>query len=339
MARIHDVAKLARVHISTVSRVVSRPEVVAPTTRRRVLRAIKALQYQPNSIAKSLRMCASGKLLVITPDLTNAIFSLVLGGIEDAANRAGYAVLLGYTAWGDEAREDRYSRMMMNREADGLIFLSPRVPKAAESLVRAAQGKRAPVVNVLSCARELGIPSVHIDNEKAAYQAMDHLYSLGHRDIAVITGPTGSKVTQDRLRGVRARARKAGIKAELPVAADELSAEGGRVAAEQLLARTPRPTALFCTKDEMAFGAIECVRQHGLRIPEDVSVVGFDDIPFARYTDPPLTTVAQPMHDIGKTAVKLLFDVIDGQSDVPLSVVLPHQLVVRGTTGRPKQMT
>jgi LacI family repressor for deo operon, udp, cdd, tsx, nupC, and nupG len=336
MADIRDVAKRAGVHISTVSRVLSHPGIVAPATRQRVLRAIKALAYTPNSIAAGLRTRRSGKILVITPDLSNAIFPMVLGGIEDAANRAGYAVLLGYTNWGDKAREERYVKMMTNSEADGLIFMSPQIPKAATTLVRNAMaGRRAPVVNVLSCDPAAGIPSVHIDNEKAAYHALDYLYGLGHRRVALITGPPDSTIVRDRMRGALTRAREAGVKGKLPSAHGELSIEAGRLAAEQLLAQRPLPTAIFCTKDEMAIGALECARRRGFRVPHDLSIVGFDDIPFAQHTDPALTTMSQPMCEIGQTAVKLLLDITERNAPVPASVVLPHQLSVRASTAPP----
>ncbi len=321
--------------MSTVSRVLSRPDMVAPATRQRVLKAIETLKYRPNSAAASLRTRRSRKILVITPDLTNAIFPAVLAGIEIAANRAGYAVLLGYTAWGDPAREERYVQMMARQEADGLIFLSPAIPKAALYLARTGSSHRpAPVVNVLSCDPSAGIPSVHVDNARAAYQGIDYLYGLGHRHVAVVTGPPGSKVVRDRLRGVRARAREAGIR-RLRVVDGELSIEGGRLAAEQLFSETPQPTAVFCTKDEMAIGVLESARLRGLRVPRDVSIVGFDDIPFAQHIDPALTTIAQPMGEIGQTGVKLLLDILDGGGAVPASVVLPHQLAVRGSTAPP----
>jgi LacI family repressor for deo operon, udp, cdd, tsx, nupC, and nupG len=337
MADIHDVARRARVHISTVSRVLSHPEVVAPATRNRVLKAIAVLNYSPNPAAIHLRTRRSKKLLVITPDLSNAIFPAVLGGIEAAANRAGYTVLLGYTAWGEPEREERYVRMMANHEADGLVFLSPEIPRAALYLTtHPTASPRPPVVNVLSCDTAAGIPSVHVDNYKAAYQAMDYLYSLGHRHIALVNGPRGTTIAHDRFQGALARARESGHRS-LRAVNGELSFEGGRLAAEQLLTESPRPTAIFCTKDEMAIGVMDSARLHGLHVPRDLSVMGFDDVPLAQYTTPTLTSVTQPMCDLGQAAVKLVIDILAGADSVPASVVLPHQISVRASTGAPRR--
>src|SRR6266566_67641 len=185
---IHQVAKRAGVSAATVSRVLSRPVMVTASTRRRVMRAVEFLGYVPNSAGRSLRSLRSGKLLVTVPDISNPFFSLILQGIEDAAQREGYAVLLGDTQH-DKEREDRYALMLKRKEADGLIVLGHRLPREASALVRAMAPRCAPVVNGCEFSPRLGIPSVHIDNAKAAAEAMDHLYRLGHRRVGVITGP------------------------------------------------------------------------------------------------------------------------------------------------------
>src|SRR3954462_231475 len=203
---IYEVAKRAGVSPSTVSRVLSQPGVVSAKTRSRVLRAVDVMGYTPNSAAKNLRTLRTGKLLVTGPDISNPFFSLILQGIEDAAQREGYAVLLGDTQH-DEAREDRYALMLKRKEADGLIVLGHRLPPEAAALVRATAPRCAPVVNGCEFTPKLGIPSVHIDNAKAAAEAMDHLYRLGHRRIGIITGPLVNPLSRDRLRGATARAK------------------------------------------------------------------------------------------------------------------------------------
>ena len=185
MSNIYEVAKRAGVSTATVSRVLSQPNVVAPATRRRVLQAVERLGYEPNSTAQSLRTTRTGKLLVTVPDISNPFFSLILQGIEDAAQREGYSVLVGDTQH-DDKREERYALMLKRKEADGLIFLGHRLPKEAAAMIRAAAPRCAPVVNGCEFSPTLGIPSVHIDNAKAAYEAMDHLYGLGHRQTAAI---------------------------------------------------------------------------------------------------------------------------------------------------------
>src|SRR5438105_7754079 len=188
MPNIYEVARRAGVSTATVSRVLSQPDVVSPSTRSRVLRAVERLGYEPNAAAKNLRTLRTAKLLVTVPDISNPFFALILRGIEDAAQREGYSVLLG-DAQHDEDREERYALMLKRKEADGLIVLGHRLPGAAAALVRAMAPRCAPVVNGCEFSPKLGIPSVHIDNAKAAAEAMDHLYRLGHRRIGIITGP------------------------------------------------------------------------------------------------------------------------------------------------------
>lgn len=309
---------------------------VSPATRERVMEAVELLGYTPNAAAKNLRTQRSGKLLVTVPDISNPFFSLILQGIEDAALRAGYAVLIGDTQH-DPAREERYAQMLRKKEADGLIFLGHRLPKEAASLIRAADARRAPVVNGCEFSPRLGVPSVHIDNEKASYEAMEHLYGLGHRRIAAITGPLISPLSRDRLRGAVAGAKAAGAKKDLVVIQGDFSIASGKAAAEQLLSKKRRPTAAFCFNDEMAMGVMDTARRRGLRVPADLSVVGFDDIRFARYLDPPLTTVTQPMREIGEGCVRLLLEVLSGNTLAPVSITLPHHLTVRSTTAPPRR--
>src|SRR2546425_11922911 len=289
---IYAVAKRAGVSTATVSRVLSRPEVVAPSTRRKVMRAVELLGYVPNSAAKNLRTLRSGKLLVTVPDISNPFFSLILQGIEDTALREGYSVLVGDTQH-DVKREERYAQMLKRREADGLIFLGHRLPKEAATLIKAMAPRCAPVVNGCEFSPRLGVPSVHIDNAKAAAEAMDHLYRLGHKRIGIITGPLVSPLSRDRLRGATARAKQQHAERDFVVMNGDFSIESGAAAAERLLGRREPPTAIFCFNDEMAMGAIETAKRSGLRVPLDLSILGLDDISFAPGIAPPLTAVAQ----------------------------------------------
>jgi LacI family repressor for deo operon, udp, cdd, tsx, nupC, and nupG len=331
MPNIYEVAKRAGVSTATVSRVLSRPQVVSPETRRRVLNAVKAMAYAPNSAAKNLRTLRTGKLLVTVPDISNPFFSLILQGIEAAAHREGYAVLFGDTQH-DENREERYALMLQRKEADGLIFLGHRLPKTAGDLVRSMAPACAPVVNGCEFNPRLRIPSVHIDNAAAASEAMGHLYRLGHRRIGIVTGPLVSPLSRDRLRGATTRAREEGAEQDFVIMHGDFSIGSGAAAAERLFARDEPPTAVFCFNDEMAFGVIEVARRQGVRVPHDLSVMGFDDIRFSAHMDPPLTTVAQPMREIGEGTVRLLLDILSGKTVAPMSVTLPHTLIVRRST-------
>jgi LacI family repressor for deo operon, udp, cdd, tsx, nupC, and nupG len=316
-----------------VSRVLSNPGVVSIKTRLKVLKAVDVLGYIPNSTAKNLRRSRTGKLLVTVPDISNPFFSLILQGIEDAAQREDYAVLVGDTQH-DERREQRYALMLNSKEADGLIFLGHRLPEAAAALARSTGPRCAPIVNGCEFNPRLGIPSVHIDNARAASDAMHLLYDLGHERIGVITGPLVSPLSRDRLRGASTTAKKRSAE-ELSVTAGDFSVESGTEGAQRLFAAPRPPTAIFCFNDEMAMGVLEFARKKRLRVPKDLSVVGFDDIRFARYTDPPLTTIAQPMRAIGEGTVRLLLSILNDDTATPESVTLPHTLITRSSTAAP----
>ena len=332
MSTIYEVAKRAGVSTATVSRVLSRPDVVAPETRKKVMQEVERLGFTPNFTAANLRSFRTWKLLVTVPDISNPFFSQILQGIEDAAQRRGYAVLLGDTQH-DTKREERYTLMLKRKEADGLIFLGHRLPKEAAALIKAATPRCAPIVNGCEFSPRLGVPSVHIDNAKAAAEAMAHLYRLGHRRIGVITGPLVSPLSRDRLRGAKAQAASEGAAAELRFAQGDFSIGSGVAMGDYLLGQTNPPTAIFCFNDGMAVGVIQAAKRRGRRVPNDLSVIGFDDIQFAGYTDPPLTTVAQPMREIGEGTVRLLLEILEGKADVtPVSITLPHTLMVRGST-------
>jgi len=330
MPNIYDVARRAGVSPSTVSRVLSRPDMVSGITRAQVMRAVEQLGFIPNSTAKNLRRASTRKLLVTVPDISNPFFSLILQGIEDAALRHDYAVLFGDTQH-DENREQRYALMLNSKEADGLIFLGHRLPEAAAALARAAAPHCAPIVNGCEFNRRLGVPSVHIDNARAASDVVHLLHDLGHRRIGVITGPLASPLSRDRLRGAATTAKRRGGE-DLIVVNGDFSVPSGIAGARQLLGNSRPPTAIFCFNDEMAMGVLEVAREKRLRVPRDLSVVGFDDIRFAQYTRPPLTTISQPMRAIGEGTVRLLLAIIDDPAVTPESITLPHMLVTREST-------
>ena len=336
---ILDVAAAADVSTATVSRVLSAPEKVSEVTRRRVLKAIRQLGYSPNAAAKSLRTSTTRKLLVTVPDIANPFFSLIIQGIEEAASREGYAVVLGDTHH-DSAREERYGEMLLRREVDGLIFLGHSLSKAAQALMQPRRkGRMAPIVNGCEYSPGLGVPSAHVDNEAAAREAMKHLYDLGHRHIGVITGPLVSPLSRDRLSGVKECARSHGRRRELVVVDGDFSIESGIAGAARLLAQRPHPTAIFSFNDEMAIGVLDYAQRVGRLVPDTLSVVGFDDIRFARYVRPALTTVSQPMLDIGRETVRLLLGILHGSITSPVSITLPHRLEIRSSTGAVPQAT
>src|SRR5438093_6392407 len=233
---MYEVAKRAGGSTSPVSRSLTPPELTSPETRGVVLKAVKQLGYAPNSAAKHLRTRRSGNLLVTVPDISNPFFALILQGIEDEAQRKGYAVLLGDTQH-DPKREARYALMLMRKEADGLIFLGHRLPRPAAQLVRSMAPRYAPIVNGCEFSPRLGVPSVHIDNATAAAEAMDHLYGLGHRRIGIVTGPLVSPLSRDRLAGATSRAKAEQAEHDVIVVQGDFSIEAGVAAVERLLDR------------------------------------------------------------------------------------------------------
>ncbi len=330
MATIKMVAERAGVSTATVSRALSDPHRVQSKTRARVQEAIDALGYAPNFAAKSLRTLRTRKIIVMIPDVSNPFFAEVLRGAEDAAEDAGYSVLLGDTR-GDMTREAQYAEMLLRKEADGLIFLGHRLPSALTKLVQ-QKGFAAPVVNGCDFSRELGVSSVHIDNAKAAADAINLLLSMGHRRIALLAGPDTSFLTRDRMSGARGAAAIAGVTEQLLALHGDYTIESAVAMTASLIQRKDRPTALFCFSDEMAIGALAACRAHGLACPDDVSIIGFDDIRYARFQDPPLTTIRQPMDLMGKEAVRILLAILDGNTSCQW-VTLPHDLVARSSTG------
>jgi len=326
---IRDVAAAARVSVATISRVLSNPGQVAPATRKAVLQVVRRMGYSPNAAAKSLRTFRSRKFLVTVPDIANPFFARIIQGIEDAALAEGYSVVLGDTHH-EPGREEHYALMLMQREADGLIFLGHRLPESLKAWFR-SRSSMPPVVNGCEYSRSLAVPSAHIDNAAAAAQAMDYLYALGHKRIAVVTGPMASPLSRDRLAGAQRSARAHRAQKQLVVVNGDFSIDAGITAAARLLALEPRPTAVFCFNDEMAFGVLDHARRRGLKLPESLSVVGFDDIRFARYADPPLTTISQPAQEIGRETVRLLIGVLNGTIKSAVSVTLPHRLEIRSS--------
>ncbi|MEJ7926344.1 LacI family DNA-binding transcriptional regulator [Sphingobium sp. AN641] len=329
MATIKMVAARAGVSTATVSRAISNPEQVLPPTRARVREAIEALGYAPNSAAKNLRMLRTSKIVVMVPDVSNPFFSEVLRGAEETAQAAGYAVLLGDTNDNAE-REAQYAAMLLRKEADGLIFLGHRMPAALIRIV-AEKDMAAPIVNGCDYSPKHGVAGVHIDNLSAASEAVALLLSMGHRRIGIVAGPRDSHITRDRLAGVRrAAAEQSG---DLIVVHGDYTIESGARLTTQLLLAADRPTGIFCFSDEMAVGALSAARAAGLVCPKDLSIIGFDDVRYARFMDPPLTTIRQPMKLIGSTAVELLLAILNGGSvERAAAITLPHDLVVRGST-------
>lgn len=327
---ILDVARLARVSPATVSRVLNNSHPVSAQTRERVLQAIEALHYHPNALARGLLKRQTAILGVLVPDVSNPYYSVILRGIEDEARLHGYSVLVCNTDR-DPSRHVQYLRTLRERRADGIIVAGGQLDREAVNFLRRTEMK------VVAIGRHLvAVPSVRVDNVAAASEATRYLISLGHRRIATITGPAGSLTAADRLEGYRRALAEAGIPFDPQyVVEGSFRAEGGYEGTKHLFTLSTPPTAILAGNDRMAFGAIRALHEMGFRVPQDVSIVGFDDTLVARYTVPALTTVAIPMYDLGRKAAFLLFARLQGKR-TPMVTVLPTELRIRESTGPPQ---
>ena len=332
MTNIREVSKVAGVSVATVSRTMRHPDRVRKKTREKVLAAIEAVGYRPNMMARNFRAKKSFAVVVLVPNIANPFFSRVIRGIEQGAQQEGYAVLLGDTQ-GLKEREAEYISLVSSRQADGVIQLSANVDGVLD-ILDTANGP-VPLVNACECAVNPQCPTVRIDNVAAALKAMEHLISLGHERIGIVLGPGDSPLTIDRLKGYKLalKEHKLPFDKRLVVSGD-FSLRSGRRAVTSLSSVNNPPTAIFCCNDEMAIGAMRRIKRSGFRVPEDVSIVGFDDIEFASYVDPPLTTISQPTEELGKMAFSVLLDLLEGRTPEQTDFVLPTELIVRDSTGK-----
>ncbi|WP_158681624.1 LacI family DNA-binding transcriptional regulator [Microbulbifer pacificus] len=333
---IKKVAKLAGVSTATVSRYLNSPEQVKEKTRNKVQAAIDAVGYAPNALARNFRRGKTSLIVVVLPAVGDPFLDGVMRGVWRVADEQGYSILIRDTQ-SNSHEFDEYTDMVFSKQADGILLLASISPFEEATANRGSARAHPPLVLGLeSVSAELShFPSVRVDNIAAAADGTDYLIQLGHQRIGFITGKRDSLLTRDREKGYR----KAMRKAKLAVSNDwivegEQSIDGARRATRRLLDLEQRPTALFCANDEMALGALHEIKSAGLRIPRDISVIGFDDIRYAEIADPPLTTIAQPAEEIGERSMRRLCQVIDGGEGDSTPEIVPHRLIVRKSTGR-----
>ncbi|MBX0329484.1 LacI family transcriptional regulator [Oscillochloris sp. ZM17-4] len=331
---IEEIARLADVSRSTVSRVLNNHPSVRPHVRERVLEVIRTQDYTPNAAARSLASARSRAISVVIPRsaaqiFTDPFFALALQGISEGCISGGYFLMLSMVTPDHEERF--YNQVLRGQHFDGVLMLSsdiddPLLPR----LIR----DRMPLVLIGQHPYLEGIVSVDVDNREGARLAVDHLIGLGYRDIATISGSLLMMAGQARRDGYKQALLAAGI----PISPELLveggfSQEGGYIAMRSLIALPNRPRAVFVASDTMAIGALRAIAEAGLRVPEDIAVVGFDDLPTAAYASPPLSTVRQPIIELGAAAVRALIAQIESPEPQQRLQILPTQLVVRASCG------
>lgn len=330
---INDVAKLANTSATTVSHVINNTRFVSPETKKRVEDAITALGYRPNSMARSLRSGESRTIGLIVPDNSNPYFAEVLRLIENYGYSKGYSVIL-CNSDGDVNKEIDYAELLVAKQVDGIIFISTN--DSFEHLIQS----RISSIPMIVLDRDVHLSDTDVllvDNFQGGYQAAKYLIGLGHTRIGCITGPSILTPSADRVKGYQAALEEVGIPVNPDyIVAGDFQVSGGEQGMRDLLNLNPPPTAVFSCNDLMAIGAMRQIREAQLSVPDDISLIGFDDIALTSYISPQLTTIAQPIEDIARTTIELIIKRIQGKgAEQPAQlVVLPTKLIVRESCSR-----
>ena len=329
MTTIREVAESAGVSYATVSHVINNTRLVSPETRERVLAAMDTLNYRPNALARSLRQGKTNTIGLVLPDSANPFFAEISRSIEDEAFKKGYSVFLCNTE-SDTKRELFYVDVLSKKQVDGIIFVA--AGDQADSLDYLLQ-RNMPVVMIDRNVPNVEGDAVLTDHQLGGYLATRHLLKLGHTQIACIAGPSSITPSAERIIGYRRALEEAGLPFdEKLVIRGDYHAQSGMDITNSLLKMNPRPTAIFALNDLMAIGALRAAAEVGYSIPKDLAVVGYDDLEIARFTNPPLTTIAQAKKEIGAQAVNLLVDRMARKSRPPSRLVLAPELIVRRST-------
>ncbi len=335
-ATVYDVAAQAGVSTQTVSRVLNNYPKVSKATRDRVLAAIDKLDYVPNSLARGLVTRRTRTIGVVVYDIANPFYGQLVRGIEDAAFSSGYDLIIGNSD-ADARKDHSYLRVFSRRRVDGILAT---IADPSKNDLGAWTHASCPVVFLDKFFSSEQCSYVTVNNRQAACEAVDHLFELGHRRIGIVTASsTASDAINERFAGYRQAFQSRGVacEPELRAICERQNQEGGYQATPELLGLRERPSALFCVNDAIAIGAMRAIYEAGLRIPDDISVVGFDDVPIAGLLRVPLTTVAQPIREMGAAAMRLLAERIDGGTSLPhRHVILDAHLVPRDSTAPPK---
>ena len=325
---IKDVAKKAGVSIATVSRILNGLPGYTMATRQTVLDVIQEIGYRPNAIARGLVNKHTNTIGVLLPSISSRLASALLNGIENAAHQLDYSTIICNTER-DGKRTLEYLNVLSEKQVDGIIVTSEWLRDAYEEALVAM---KIPVILVLTVSSHLPIPHIKLDDKLAAYQATEYLIDHGHTKIGMISGARDDKLAGlPRIEGYKqALSDNSLMISEDRIAYGDFAYKSGIRCMEELFQRFPEITAVFAASDEMAVGAFSCAYRKGIKIPDELSVIGYDDTQDAEMAIPPLTTVSQPVYEMGQRAVGMLF----GDSETTESVIMPHRIVERDSVRR-----
>jgi DNA-binding LacI/PurR family transcriptional regulator len=329
---IRDVAQLAGVSHQTVSRVINQYDRINPETRKKVDDAIEVLGYHPSAIARSMSYGGTRTFACISPNLTDYTFASMIEGAETYAREHGY-FLISATAPDASSFQNLVEQLVQSRRTEGLLVINPYADKRYLYLP-----KDVPVVLLGARPRTKGLASVALDDKQGGYLATKHLLSLGHKQIALISGPLEEDCVQDRINGYKKALDEAGLPIDKElIYSGDWSATSGQVGVENLIKQGTYFSAIFAQNDRMATGAIHFMQKIDWRIPEDVSIVGFDDMPLSSYFNPSITTIRQDVPILGHNAVRLLINKIEYPGEEIQQLLYTPELVVRNSTSEVKK--
>ena len=330
MPTVLDVAKVAGVAPITVSRVINNAGYISQETREKVEAAINELGYVPNTLARGLRSKRTNALALVVADITNPYFTSMARGVEDIAGLNGYTVIYCNTDE-SETKEDKYANILVQRQVDGVML----VPAGGNAkTVRYLDNNKIDVVVLDRRVPEMDTNLVCSDSENGARELTDLLINLGHKRIAIITGPDNVSTSTDRVVGYRAALNKAGLSANEQVYYGGFNQQTGYESTRIAMRSSQKPTAIFAANNFILIGVVKALRELNLRVPEDVSVVGFDDFPESMLIEPFFTVAIQPAYEMGQKAAELLIKKINGEIEEGCrKIILPTEIIVRRSTG------
>ena len=328
---IYDVAREASVSMATVSRVVNGNPNVKPTTRKKVLETIERLGYRPNAVARGLASKRTTTVGAIIPDISSMFFADLARGIEDIATMYKYNIILANSDRNKE-KELQLINTMLEKQVDGILFMGGEI---TEEHIRQLTSSSVPVVLSSTYDKTNTIPSVNIDNEKAAYEATKFLIEQGNNNVAFIYGHDETPISQFKFEGYKRALAEFDFKFNQDFIVNvDYSYDSGIKAVKQLLSLDRKPTAVFVASDEMALGVIHGAQDMGYRVPEDLEVFGFNNTRLATMVRPTLSTIVQPMYDIGAVSMRLLTKFMNNDEVPEKKIILPHRIIERNSTRR-----